>query len=73
MIWEQKFAELEENDEIKNKEFLLELLRESYIYIKEHMINQDSIMILQYFTQEDVDEMRRELKEIKENPEAFLK
>ncbi|MBP3464126.1 MAG: HD domain-containing protein [Clostridia bacterium] len=59
-------------DEIKNKEFLLEFLRESYIYIKEHMVNQDSIMILQYFTQEDVDAMKREIKEIKENPEAFL-
>ena len=60
-------------DELKNKKFYLDLLRESYIYIKEHLIEKDLEIFLKYFTKDELEKYREEIKLLKENPESFLK
>lgn len=67
------FLRVENIDEIKNKYFYLELLRECYIYIKEHLIEQDLEYFFKYFTKEELEKFRKEIKLLKSNPETFLK
>lgn len=68
----KRFLKLDKIDDIKNKEFLREFLRESYIYIKGHMIYQDEEMLKKYFTEDDIKELKEEIKNITEKPECFL-
>lgn len=68
----KRFLKLEKIDDIKNKEFLREFLRNSYIYIKEHTINKDKEILKQYFTEDDIKELNEEIKNITEKPECFL-
>lgn len=68
----KRFLKLDKIDDIKNKEFLREFLRESYIYIKGHMIYQDEEMLKQYFTENDIKELKEEIKNITEKPKCFL-
>lgn len=58
----KRFLKLEKIDDIKNKEFLREFLRNSYIYIKEHTINKDKEILKQYFTEDDIKELNEEIK-----------
>ena len=69
----KKFLKIEKMDELKNKKFYLDLLRESYIYIKEHLIEKDLEIFLKYFTKDELEKYREEIKLLKENPESFLK
>ena len=60
-------------ENVHNKDFYLELLREYYIYIKEHLIEKDLDYFFKFFTEEELKEYRSELKELKENPKKFLR
>lgn len=69
----KRFLKVENIQELKNKTFYLELLREYYIYIKEHLVEKDTEYFLKYFTKEELEEFRKEIKLLKNNPETFLK
>lgn len=61
----EKFKNLERIEAIKDKKFLLKLLKESYIYIKENVINKDTHILEQYFTIEEIEGFKTELEELK--------
>lgn len=69
----KRFLRIENIDEIKNKSFYIELLREYYIYIKEHLMEKDLEYFFKYFTKEELEKFREEIKRLKSNPETFLK
>lgn len=69
----KRFLRVYEIDEIKNKKFYLELLRKYYIYIKEHLMKADLEYFFKYFTKEELEQFRQEIKLLKINPESFLK
>lgn len=69
----KRFLRIENIEQIKNKEFYINLLREYYIYIKEHLIENNIEYTLKYFTKEEVEEFRKEIKLLRTNPEIFLK
>ena len=69
----KRFLRIENIDEIKNKSFYIELLREYYIYIKQHLVESNIIYFLKYFTEEELDEYIKEIEKLKNNPETFLK
>lgn len=69
----KRFLKIESIDEIKNKSFYLELLREYYIYIKEHLIEKDLEYFFKYFSEEELEQFRDELRLLKSKPETFLK
>ena len=68
----KRFNKIYKMEELKNKEFLMDLLRESYIYIKENMKNANSKYLKLYFNDKDIEDMEQELEDIKNNPEHFL-
>lgn len=68
----KRFLRVKEIDDLKNKAFFLELLRECYIYTKEHSIEANTVYTLKYYTNEELDEFRDEIKLLKNNPETFL-
>lgn len=69
----KRFLRIKDIDQIKNKEFYLDLLREYYIYIKEHLIENDLEYTLKYFTKDELDDFRSEISLLRSNPEVFLK
>jgi len=69
----KKFLKIENIDGIKNKAFYIDLLRETYIYIKEYLTERDLECFLTYFTEEELEEFRKEIRLLKSKPEAFLK
>lgn len=69
----KRFLRIENIDELKNKNFYISLLREYYIYIKEHLVEKDLEYFFRYFTKEELVEFREEIALLKNNPEAFLK
>lgn len=69
----KRFLRINDIDEIKNKSFYLELLRKCYIYIKEHVMEKDLDYFFKYFTNEELEMFREEIKLLKNNPETFLK
>lgn len=69
----KRFLRIENIDELKNKNFYISLLREYYIYIKEHLVEKDLEYFLKYFTKKELEEFRAEITLLKNNPEAFLK
>lgn len=69
----KRFLRVYDIDGIKNKKFYLELLRQYYIYIKEHLMEVDLEYFFKYFTEEELEEFRQEIKLLKTNPESFLK
>lgn len=74
-IYQNRFKHFKNTDRIsnvKNKGFLLDLLRESYIYIKERLMEKDRDMFLQYFSEAEELEMKQELELIKKDKNAFL-
>lgn len=74
-IFQGRFKQFLKNDTIKSiktKEFLMNLVRENYIYIKEHMMNNDKELFEMYFLPSERAEFENELKTIKEKPSAFL-
>lgn len=74
-IFQGRFKQFLKNDAIKSiktKDFLMNLVRENYIYIKEHMMNEDKELFEMYFIPNERTEFENELKTIKENPASFL-
>lgn len=69
----KRFLKLKTIDDIINKHFYLDLLRECYIYIKENLMEIDTNYFLKYFTKEELQEYREEIHLLKSNPESFLK
>jgi len=69
----KRFLRFNDINSLKNKKFYLELLREYYIYIKENLIEKDIKCFLSYFTEEELEEFRNEIKLLKDKPETFLK
>ena len=69
----KKFLRIEHIEGVHNKEFFLELLREYYIYIKEHLVEKDLNYFLKYFTEEELQQFRREIDYLKNNPNEFLR
>lgn len=69
----KRFLRIENIDELKNKSFYLDLLREYYIYIKEHLIEKDIEYFLKYFTKEELQNFKDEISLLKNKPETFLK
>ena len=68
-----RFLKVEKIQKLKNKIFYLDLIREYYIYIKEHLIEQDVEYFLKYFTQKELEQLRKEISLLKTKPELFLK
>ena len=68
-----RFLKVEKIQKLKNKIFYLDLIREYYIYIKEHLIEQDVEYFLKYFTQKELEQLREEISLLKTKPELFLK
>lgn len=68
----KRFLRINDINNIKNKSFYLNLLREYYIYIKEHLIEKDLEYFFKYFTKEELEEFRKEINGLKDNPETFL-
>lgn len=69
----KRFLRIEKIDNVHNKDFYLELLREYYIYIKEHLVEKDLNYFFKYFTEEELQQFRSEIKLLKDNPNEFLK
>ena len=69
----KRFLKVYKIEEIKNKEFYINLLRECYIYVKENLVEKDINVFLKYFTQEELEQFREEIKLLKDKPEMFLK
>ena len=69
----KKFLRIEDIENVHNKDFYLEFLREYYIYIKEHLVEKDLNYFLKYYTEEDLHQFRSEIKHLKDNPNKFLK
>ena len=67
------FLKIENIYRLKNKDFYMNLLREYYIYIKEHLIEKDLQYFLKYFTEEELEQFRDELDYLKRNQSEFLK
>lgn len=59
-----KFKNLERIEELKNKEFLLEFLKNSYVFVKENLININPNILAQYFTTEEIQGFEKELKRL---------
>ena len=68
----KRFKKVEKIDSLKNKEFYLDLVRYCYIYVKEHLLEYNPTLLLQYYTKQEQEEMRREIAEIKEDKTKFL-
>lgn len=69
----KRFLRVQNIPEIKNKDFYLELLREYYIYIKENLMEKDIKYFFKYFTKDELESFRNEIKLLKSNPETFLR
>lgn len=68
----KRFKKIDQLDDIKDKEFLMNFLRNSYIYIKKNLVEHDPIMVRKYFTENDIKDIKEELKLITEQPKTFL-
>ena len=69
----KRFLRIENMEGVHDKEFYLELLREYYIYIKENLIEKDLNYFFKYFTEEELQQFRKEIENLKNNPKEFLK
>lgn len=69
----KRFLKIKNIDRLKNKDFYINLLREYYIYIKEHLMEKDLKYFFKYFTKEELIEFRNEIELLKNDPSRFLK
>ncbi len=68
----KRFKKVENIDSLKNKDFYLDLVKHCYIYVKEHLLECNPELLLQYFTKQEQEEMRKEIAEIKQDRTKFL-
>lgn len=69
----KRFLKIENIDDIKNKSFYMDLLREYYIFVKENVMEKDINCFLRYFTKVELENFRNEIRLLKSNPESFLR
>ena len=69
----KRFLKVYDIKEIKNKEFYMNLLRDCYVYVKENLVEKNIDVFLKYFTEEELNLFRDEIKILKNKPEMFLK
>lgn len=69
----KRFLRVEKIEKLKNKSFYIDFLKEIYIYIKEHLIEKDLKITLKYYRNKDIEEYRKEIKQLKSNPNLFLR
>ncbi len=68
----KKFNDKNRLNKFQNKEFLIDLLKMSYIFIKEHLLKANKNILLTYFTNEEIEEFEREIEDLKSNKKEFL-
>lgn len=69
----KRFLRIDNIDGVSNKKFYMDFLRESYIYIKEGLVEKDLNIFLNYYTEKELKEFRNEIEGLKKNPDKFLK
>lgn len=60
-----KFKNIDRIKELKDKEFLLELLKNVYVYIKENLVNANPKILSIYFTEEEIKNFKIEINKLK--------
>lgn len=60
-----KFKNLDRIQDLKDKEFLLQFLKSSYVYIKENLVNANFKILSIYFTKEEIENFKIEIKKLK--------
>ena len=68
----KRFKRVYKINDLKNKEFYINLVREFYIYVKEHLMENDIDMFLKYFTEGEKEEFRTEIELLKKDKNSFL-
>ena len=68
----KRFLRVEKIDDLNNKSFFLDLLRECYIYTKGHSLEANTEYSLKFYTPDELNEFRKEIELLKEKPETFL-
>lgn len=68
----KRFLRVEKIDDLNNKSFFLDLLRECYIYTKGHSLEANTEYSLKFYTPDELNEFRKEIELLKERPETFL-
>jgi len=68
----KKYLRIKDIKNVTNEVFFVDLLREYYIYIKENLMENNLSYTLKYFTIEEINEYRNEIKLLRINPERFL-
>ena len=67
-VYQERFAKFKNIDRIKelnDKEFLLEFLKNAYVYIKENLVNENPKILAIYFTEEEIKEFKEEISYLK--------
>ena len=67
-----KFARIENINGFRNKSFYMDLLIQSYIFIKENLIDFNIEFANRYITDNELIELKNEIKLLKNNPEEFF-
>ncbi len=60
-----KFKNIDRINELKDKEFLLEFLKDSYVYVKENLVNANPKILAMYFTREEIESFKTEINNLK--------
>lgn len=68
----KKFKRIYEIEDIKNKDYIMDILREVYIFIKESMIGKNQTILYTEFTEEEIKEYKAEIDLIRKDKKAFL-
>lgn len=68
----KRFKKIEKIDELKKKNFYLDFIREAYIYIKENLIEYNPEISLEYFTRDEIEDIKNEINEIRRDKNTFL-
>lgn len=60
-----KFKNLERIEDLKDKEFLLEFLKNSYVFVKENLVNSNEKILARYFTTDEIQCFEKEINCLK--------
>lgn len=60
-----KFKNLDRIQDLKDKEFLLKFLKESFVYIKENLVNANTKILNIYFTKDEIKKFKEEIENLK--------
>ena len=67
-VYQERFAKFKNIDRIKelnDKEFLLEFLKNAYVYIKENLVNENPKILAINFTKEEIENFKIEINNLK--------